>query len=225
LLIGLFAGGLLTFIAVSYGTLYLLKFNNPYYQRVLRGKDLLADVLPPPQHLIEAYLVVQQMALETESAALQRLIARSKALRVEYETRHAFWVNHLPEEPLKEMLTVKAYQLAMAFFTVRDNEFLPLVVQGDREKAQALARGVLQTYYQAHHAAIDEVVRRASEQVRADEQRANAVSTTKTVELMGVGLCILVLLSVSGWWLTRGIIRSLQQLMDLVQSAARENSG
>jgi methyl-accepting chemotaxis protein len=92
------------------------------------------------------------MTLETESAALQRLIARSKTLRAEYETRHVFWVNHLSEEPLKEMLTVKAYQPAMAFFTVRDNEFLPLVLQGEREKAQALARGVSQTYYQAQRA-------------------------------------------------------------------------
>lgn len=134
LLIGLFAGGLLTFTAFSYSALHLLEFDDPYYQRVLQDKDLITDVLPPPQYIVEAYLLVQQMTVETESAALQRLIAQSKTLRAEYETRHAFWVNHLSEEPLKEMVTVKAYQPAMAFFTVRDNEFFPLCYRESERK-------------------------------------------------------------------------------------------
>ena len=125
LLIGLFAGGLLTFAAFSYRALHLLEFDDPYYQRVIQDKDLITDVLLPRQYIVEAYLLAQQMTLETESAALQRLVAQSKTLRAEYETRHAFWVNHLSEGPLKEMVTVKAYQPAREFFTVWDNEFLP----------------------------------------------------------------------------------------------------
>jgi methyl-accepting chemotaxis protein len=40
-----------------------IKVNGPVYQEIERGKDLIADILPPPEYIIEAYLVALQ-ALE-----------------------------------------------------------------------------------------------------------------------------------------------------------------
>ena len=34
-----------------------LEVNGPLYQRVVQGKDLVADILPPPEYVIETYLV------------------------------------------------------------------------------------------------------------------------------------------------------------------------
>ena len=77
-LVGIFVVGLMARAAFSYRTMNLVKVNGPYYQRIVQGKDLIADILPPPEYIIEAYLVVLQMADETDSAKLQQLIEKGK---------------------------------------------------------------------------------------------------------------------------------------------------
>lgn len=58
--------------AVVYSGLGKVQVNGPIYQRVVQGKDLVADILPPPEYLIESYLVVLEM-LRAEPAALPAL--------------------------------------------------------------------------------------------------------------------------------------------------------
>ena len=42
----------------SYATLNAVKINAPNYKSIVQGKDLIADVLPPPAYIIESYLLV-----------------------------------------------------------------------------------------------------------------------------------------------------------------------
>ena len=39
----------------SFKTLNDLKVNGPLYQRIVQGKDLVADILPPPEYILESY--------------------------------------------------------------------------------------------------------------------------------------------------------------------------
>src|SRR5438105_12300911 len=82
------------FALYAYSTLETVKVNGPFYQRIVQGKDVVADILPPPEYIIEANLVVYQIAdaLETgDRGAIDGLIQKGKTLREDYETRHAFW--------------------------------------------------------------------------------------------------------------------------------------
>ncbi|BBJ23259.1 hypothetical protein [Candidatus Nitrotoga sp. AM1P] len=45
----------------SFKTLNELKVNGPIYHRIVQGKDLVADILPPPEYIIESYLVSLQL--------------------------------------------------------------------------------------------------------------------------------------------------------------------
>ena len=47
LLVGLSIVGFIGFGIFSYSTLNTLKVNGPLYKRIVQGKDLIADVLPP----------------------------------------------------------------------------------------------------------------------------------------------------------------------------------
>ena len=53
LLLVLFFAGFLLYGAWSFKTLAELKVNGPLYQRIVQSKDLIADVLPPPEYIIE----------------------------------------------------------------------------------------------------------------------------------------------------------------------------
>ena len=61
--------------ALSFKTLNELKVNGQLYQRIIQGKDLIADVLPPPEYIIESYLLALQLTTTTEKSQQDQLIA------------------------------------------------------------------------------------------------------------------------------------------------------
>ena len=62
ILIGCFVAGFALYGAWSFKALNEIQVNGPIYQRIVQSKDLIADILPPPEYIIESYLVCLQMA-------------------------------------------------------------------------------------------------------------------------------------------------------------------
>jgi len=65
------AFGVLVVIMLAFGwiaisTLSQLKVNGPIYKRIVQGKDLIADILPPPEYILESYLTVSMLANEKD---------------------------------------------------------------------------------------------------------------------------------------------------------------
>jgi hypothetical protein len=72
-LVAVFALSFIVFGIVAYSTVQTVKVGGALYLRIVQGKDLVADILPPPEYLIEAYLVVLDMAEETDAEQLKKL--------------------------------------------------------------------------------------------------------------------------------------------------------
>src|ERR1017187_10342229 len=77
-LVGLFAFGYIIYGVWSFKTLNELKVNGPIYQRIVQGKDLISDILPPPEYILESYLVALQLYVADDRAEQDRLIERLK---------------------------------------------------------------------------------------------------------------------------------------------------
>src|SRR3569623_240451 len=90
-LLALFGLSRLTFGLTSFRTLNQVKVHGPLYTEISQAKDLLADILPPPEYLVESYLLAFQMADAADESELAELTQRGKRLRAEYETRHQYW--------------------------------------------------------------------------------------------------------------------------------------
>lgn len=56
----LMVAGLLAITWTSVSTIGTLKVGGPIYTQIVLGKDLIADILPPPEYLIESYLEATQ---------------------------------------------------------------------------------------------------------------------------------------------------------------------
>ena len=164
--------GVTAFASLAYQTLSVVKVTGPVYERIVDAKDLVADVLPLPEYLVESYLNVFQLAEETDPARMQVLLGRSAKLKQEYEERHAYWDKKMPEGRLRDAMVRASYQPAMRFFALRDTEFIPAILQGARDPARAIANGGLKASYEEHRRAIDEVVVGATEQAAAEERSA-----------------------------------------------------
>jgi hypothetical protein len=64
--------GLVAVIFASNYALSQLKVGGPIYDRIKLGNDLVADILPPPEYVIEAYLEVTLALQDSSSLAARR---------------------------------------------------------------------------------------------------------------------------------------------------------
>jgi len=193
--------------SVVYSGLGKVQVNGPIYQRVVQGKDLVADILPPPEYLIESYLVVLEM-LRAEPAALPALYEKSGQLRQDFETRHQVWLKELPPGTLKSLMVEDAYRPGIAFLDLRDKEFIPALRAGNRAAAENLLPR-LAADYARHRAVIDEVVSMANQRIADDEKDAAAIIGGNYLLLGSLDLGIALFVAILGGT----VLRNLQRLL------------
>ena len=222
LLVAIFLMGLLAFTAVAWQTLNKVKVNGPLYHDIVQGKDVIADVLPPPEYIIESYLLVLQMVEEPDKGRIAAYIERGKKLRGEYEERHAFWIDDLPAGRLKDFMVTQSYHPAMDFYEIRDREVVPALLAGDTAKARALAYGKLQERYDEHRKAVDEVVRLATAQNLALEKSAHELVSSSTTTLIGLAAGIVALVLWTAWLIVRSLVSRLQRSSVALMSTATQ---
>ena len=78
-----------SYAAISYNTRQQLQIDGPFFDRIVRTRQLLTDIAPSPLNLNEAELAVQQLETATESGKRNILIRRLGSLRQSYETAYA----------------------------------------------------------------------------------------------------------------------------------------
>jgi len=220
LIVSLFLAGFVAYGALAQRTLHTTKVNGPIYTDIVQNKDLVADVLPPPEYIIEAYLVSMQMAEETDPARLTALLDRGKQLRTDFDARHDFW-SHAPlDARIKEKISVTSFQPALEFFNQRDNEFIPALKRGDRQAARDLLKGTMTARYEEHRKAIDELVVLLNEQTTRVEHDAGELINRDTSLLWVLGFLIIVSIVVSTYFVAHSIMKPLQQFVERMRDIA-----
>ena len=188
-LVAIFAVLFLIFGFTTWYTIRQVSVQGPIYNEIVTGKDLIADILPPPEYIIEAYLVARQLNDETDPTRISELIERGDRLRVDYESRHEFWLK-LPQNSIRDLMITTSYRSAMEFFQLRDEQFVPAIRAGDRERAKAVLTQMNQKY-EAHRLAIDQVVTLATQQNAASELKSADAIANQGRLLVILGLAIL----------------------------------
>jgi methyl-accepting chemotaxis protein len=217
----LFVVGYVGLGASAYSLVSTVKINGPLYRTIAVGKDLVADVLPPPQSLIEPYLLVLEAVDATDPATLGALAERSRKLRVAYNERHKYWTETLPDGELKTRLLVDSYKPAAEFLNLLEMEFVPALNHNDWESARRLADGPLKERYAEHRQAIDAVVKLAAEQSRRGEEGAAQVMQRRTGVLVLLGVCMLLFVWALGRLLADAIVGQLRRSVQVLENVAR----
>jgi len=139
--------------------------NSPHYLQIIRAKDLVADVLPPPAYLLESYLEAN-LAVREPTKLKQHLDALAR-LKKEYMARHAFWSDRANWES-DDGVNEKAYTLvardsdveAQKFWSAVDDRLIPALRSGDAVGVEA-AMSQIAVAYAKHRAIVDELVKAA----------------------------------------------------------------
>ncbi len=167
--------GILIFIiliSISFFGLYSVK---SAADKMGEGKDVVADILPPPLYLIEAQLQVYTLlhAAASEREGLLQSLAR---LEQEFNDRNRFWQESTLDDQLKQSLLGEQRTQAERFWQLLDSQFIPAVQAGRLEQAAAIA-AQLRSLYLAHRLGVDATVTRGSQY--AAEQLAQLSLTAR----------------------------------------------
>ncbi|MFQ1807784.1 methyl-accepting chemotaxis protein [Aeromonas veronii] len=185
---------IITLISISFFGLYSVR---SAADQMGQGKDVVADILPPPLYLIESQLQVYTLlhAKPEEREALLQTLAR---LQQEFESRNRFWQESSLNEPLRELLLGEQKVQGELFWQLLNDKFVPAIKVGDLAQAGAIAAR-LHTLYNAHRLGVDATVIRGNQY--AAEQMAHLANTTRLC--YGLLLCAALLGAGLIFWLGR----------------------
>jgi methyl-accepting chemotaxis protein len=185
ILIGVFALGFLVYGVWSFRTLDELKVNGKLYERIVQGKDLIADILPPPKYIIESYLVCLQIGSTTTDSDQAALVERLKVLQADYQTRHVFWTGQSLDQDIATLLLKQAHEPAEAFYKLAFDAYIPALQKKD-SAAAATAMQNMKLSYETHRQAIYQIVQLATKRGVDDEAGAAAQIRSATLWLMAI---------------------------------------
>lgn len=229
-LTGVFVVAIIAFGWLANSTLQLVKVNGSRYTQIVQGKDLVADILPPPDYMIEIYLNAHQMMLTTDQDVLKQHIARVKELKEGpggYDERHNYWVENelfweqsLDGETMKKTFLELSYQPVEEFYAAFNSDFAPRLLAGEVDEARRVLDEKLIPAYDRHRAAIDKVVAMANKSNAAGEAETSEIIASRTKLLILKAATLTLVGVVFAWFIARLIVRPIRETVDVLESVA-----
>ncbi|MVA58850.1 methyl-accepting chemotaxis protein [Agrobacterium vitis] len=189
------AVGVVITLATAMQTLQRLKVNGPIYQQIVDSKDLIADILPPPLYLVEAYSLTNEAALQPDMAAIN--VERLKLLKSQYQERRDYWKGTTLPDALRSKLQQDVLVKGDAFWAQMDQAVIPALSGTDPAKLTA-ALNELKERFHTHEAAVNQLVDMGNTygKLRETEAATETASRETVSYALGSALILLSLASI-----------------------------
>lgn len=174
---------LLVLIVLASVSFWALDAMNHSADQMGQGKDVVADILPPPLYLIEAQLTSYDL-LHAEAPARQPLIDKLQSLRKDYDSRNQYWENSNLDPAVKASLLGEQRKQADLFWQEMTTHFIPAIQANLPEPAQASSRA-LRAHYEAHRKGVDATVTIASQYA---QDRLDSLGSTARQSYLALGM-------------------------------------
>jgi methyl-accepting chemotaxis protein len=211
------AVGLGAVITTSIYGLAQLKVGGPLYNQIKLGNDLIADILPPPEYVIEAYLEATLVLHDPAQLAVRR--DRIAQLRKEYDERREFWSNSDLDPAIKTKLVEKSDKEVRRFWSALQEGLLPALAKGDSTAATKFYLEITERYT-AHRAVIDDIVKQTNDQNAATEVAATERVSTFTLLLWSVSAVVFLINGAGLFGVAFGVIRPIAGMTKVMKGLA-----
>jgi methyl-accepting chemotaxis protein len=191
----------------SYYVVKRVEVNGPIYHKIVTLKDLVADILPPPNYIIESYMVASQM-VNTTAEEKKILIENFKQLKKDYDVRHNFWINENLDEDLKEQFLKQSDKPAQEFYSIAFSEFIP-AVENQQSSLVDSSFAKMKSLYFKHRLEINKVVEIANKKTEAEEINAKNEISKDEMIMLGIFTLALAASSLLLMLIARGLTKQL----------------
>ncbi len=177
---------ILTVAGLAAWRINVIRMGGPLQTEAQQTSDLIADVLPPPAYVIEAYLDATLLA--NNPGAADKIAKELDKLHADFTTRHQYWSKSGIDDGVYQALAASKPS-ADLFWDEVENKLIPAAKANDRAALGASYARVM-ALYAKHRAAIDVVVSRSNDYHDSLTKSAASTLTTALVMLSVLGLII-----------------------------------
>ncbi|MBX5150985.1 HAMP domain-containing protein [Rhizobium lentis] len=193
------SAGLFMSIGLQQSALERLKVNGPVYEQVVYGKDLIADILPPPLFVVESYMLSFEASKFPELTETN--LGKIANLKAAYDDRRAYWKSTRLRQALKDELENDVLTKGDAFWDVMNREIIPALKAKDEDKAHG-AIEQLRVAFHTHQDAVEKLVASSDAFLKGEEKNAASEIVTWTIYAGAAGFGSFALL-LAGLYLLR----------------------
>jgi len=186
------AAGLIASIGIQNYAFNKLRVNGEMYRQIVYGKDLVADILPPPLYVVESYMLALE-AVQRPEVAGKNIDRIQNVLKPAYEDRRKYWQATALSADLKEKLLNDVLIKGDAFWKVMQDELAPAILNHDSAVIPT-AFEKLATNFHIHETAVNELVDMANAflaKAEKDAAEQTSILSAITVASAAVSLCLL----------------------------------
>lgn len=214
------AAGLAAMLFTSNYALNQLKVGGPLYTQIKLGNDLVADILPPPLYVVEAYLEATLALRDPSHAAAHK--ERLAQLHKDYNERRDFWAGSSLAASMKSKLTVNSDAEVRKFWTIAEQEMIPALVRNDMAVAEKAYQN-LEAIYSAHRAIIDDVVKQANAENSQLEESGNQRVATFSMAVWVVSGAVILIIVLGLLGFAFGMVQPVVRLTAALEEMASGN--
>ncbi len=207
-------------VASGWMTLRELKVGGPLYHRIVLGKELVADVVPPPVYLIDA--LMEATALVNEPWSLEPRRKRLMELRKAYDERQAFWKRQALGKELQDQLLKAVHEPALRFWEVVEQRYLPAHGKGDKDGADNAFLAIAEAF-EEHRKAVVEVAGLANRFSATLEAEAGARERVLLVIIGTLAAVVLAIVLASIGGVILGLVRPVTGIKAAMSDLAGGN--
>jgi len=212
----LIVGVIFIAMGITAYSINLVRIGGPIAHQIQASSDYIADILPPPEYVIEPFLEATLLAAHPEE--VEKRTARLHALKRDYDTRHAYWQQSDLDPALVAALTQDAHAPAARFWD--ETHRLEAAAKVNDLTALRASYARLAADYAEHRAKIDQAVTLANDHQGVLKARSDTTLIVASFALLGLAGLVIALAMGARYYLDRRVMTPLRELMEATTALA-----
>ncbi|HTO30917.1 MAG TPA: methyl-accepting chemotaxis protein [Pararhizobium sp.] len=208
-------GGLVLSIGIKTHAFNKLRVNGPVYTQIIYGKDLIADILPPPLYTVESYMLAMEAVSNPEFAKAN--LDKIAVLKQAFEDRRVYWKASTAPATLMAKLENDVLARGDLYWEVMDKKFLAPFQANDLAAAER-ALSDLKTSFHHHETAVNELVAMADTFLKEQETAAAADTGTLSAAAFISSVASVCLLLAGLWFFRRRAVQPLAAMSSYMKT-------
>ena len=213
-------------LAVGWSTLDRVRIKGDLYNAVTQDKDLIADMLPPPEYIVEPFLLLHLIDIAKDPLERTRLVDIYNESVTAFRTQASKWSETLPEGSLKTSLLATAGEPAREFVRIAEQEFFPALEGKHPEGTSSteVLESRLQPLFVRHREGILQAVNLAKQQIAEHEEEAMRALETGMIRALVTAGVVLAIVTVIASLVLYSVLSAVRTVVDRMRAIAEADA-
>jgi methyl-accepting chemotaxis protein WspA len=200
--------------------IWMLWLNRTNSERIIEGKNLYADLLPPPLYVIDPYVKILEAAQEPNQDRRRQIVGDFATLARDTEKSYERWQN-LPDKELQLHLTESLTE-AKALYSIIENSVIPRLMSATLDNTNTLDSPLrdAREAFRKHREKVNSIVAKVSKSIQENEDETQRSRIRWIVIHVVACVVLLIALAMVSYAVTQQILRPTKRLLHRMSDMA-----